>query len=319
MKVVFEQLKYAGLIPVVVIENSEDAVDTAKALLAGGINTMEITFRTAAAKDSIAKVTSEVPEMCVGAGTVLNLQQCLEALNSGAKFIVSPGFDEEMVKYCLKQDVTVIPGCVTPSEIMAAKKIGLKVVKFFPANVYGGLSGIKALSGPFGDMEFLPTGGINAENVAEYIKEPYIFGVGGSWICTKKDISEHNYEKITNLSRQALKTILGYEVAHIGINCQDDVTAKDFCQNFVNCFDFESKEGNSSIFVTDKIEVMKTQYLGKNGHIAIKTNNVGLAIHDLENKGYKLDISTAKYEGKKIKAVYLQDEIQGFAIHLLQK
>ncbi len=154
MEMVFEQLKYAGLTPVVVIENSDDAIDTAKALLAGGIKTMEITFRTAAAKDSIAKVASEVPEMCVGAGTILNLDQCLEALEAGAKFIVSPGFDEEMVKYCLKHDVTVIPGCVTPSEIMAAKKLGLKVVKFFPANVYGGLSGMKALSGPFGDIQF---------------------------------------------------------------------------------------------------------------------------------------------------------------------
>ena len=319
MKMVYEQLKYAGLTPVVVIENSDDAIATAKALLAGGIKTMEITFRTAAAKDSIAKVASNVPEMCVGAGTILNLDQCLEALKAGAKFIVSPGFDEKIVKYCVEHDVMVIPGCVTPSEIMAAKKFGLKVIKFFPANVYGGLSGMKALSGPFGDIQFLPTGGINADNVAEYISEPYVFGVGGSWVCTKKDISEHNFEKITSLSKQALKTILGYEIAHIGINCQDDVTAKDVCQKFINGFDFEIKEGNSSIFVTDKIEVMKTQYLGKNGHIAIRTNRVDFAIKDLESKGYRFDMSTAKYNGEKIKTVYLQDEIQGFAIHLLQK
>ncbi len=319
MKMVFEQLKNAGLTPVVVIENSDDAIDTAKALLAGGIKTMEITFRTAAAKDAIAKVAKNVPEMCVGAGTILNLEQCLEALEAGAKFIVSPGFDEEMVKYCVEHDVTIIPGCVTPSEIMAAKKLGLKVIKFFPANVYGGLSGMKALSGPFGDIQFLPTGGVNAENVAEYISEPYVFGVGGSWVCTKKDISEHNYEKITNLSKQAIKAILGYEVAHIGINCLDEHVAKDVGHSFKNAFGLEFKEGNSSIFVSDKIEVMKTKYLGENGHIAIKTNRVDLAINDLKSKGFKIDMSTAKYSGEKIKTVYLKDEIQGFAIHLLQK
>ncbi|MGI6608861.1 MAG: bifunctional 4-hydroxy-2-oxoglutarate aldolase/2-dehydro-3-deoxy-phosphogluconate aldolase [Erysipelotrichaceae bacterium] len=319
MKTVFEKLKLSGITPVVVIENSADAADTARALLAGGISTMEITFRTPAARDSIAEVADSVPEMCVGAGTVLNLEQCISALEAGAQFIVSPGFDEEMVKYCLEHDVTIIPGCVTPTDIMVAKKLGLKVVKFFPANVYGGLNGIKALSGPFGDIKFLPTGGINAENVADYIKEPYIFGVGGSWVCTKQDISQHNYERITALSKQAVKTILGYEVAHVGINCENDKVAKEISRSLNNIFDLEYKEGNSSIFVSDKIEVMKTRFPGKNGHIAVKTNRVDLAVKDLESKGCKFDMSTAKYDGENIKTVYIQDEIGGFAINLLQR
>lgn len=207
MSSVTERCKTCGLVPVVVIEDAKDAVDTAKALLAGGIDTMEITFRTAAAKDAIAQVVANVPQMLVGAGTVTNREQCEAALEAGARFIVSPGFDTEIVDYCLRKDVPVLPGCVTPTEIMMAMKRGLKLVKFFPANVYGGLKAMKSLVGPFTELQFLPTGGVNTENIKEYVSAPFITAVGGSWICTKTDISSHNYEKITQLSREAREAI----------------------------------------------------------------------------------------------------------------
>lgn len=205
---VMARLKNSAIVPVVVIEDAKDAVATAKALVAGGVDVMEITFRTAAAPDAIRAVAENCPEMLPGAGTVITLEQCKKAIECGAKFIVSPGFDEEVVRYCVEQGVAVCPGCVTPTEIMAAMKLGLKVVKFFPANVYGGLSAMKALSGPFSGVQFLPTGGVSAKNIREYIDAPYVFAVGGSWVCPKADISAGNFEKITELCRES-KSQLG--------------------------------------------------------------------------------------------------------------
>lgn len=209
---VLNRLANSGIVPVVVLEDAKDAVPTAKALLAGGVDVMEITFRTAAARDSIAAVAKECPDMLVGAGTVINLEQCKTAVEAGAKFIVSPGFNPPVVQWCVEHEVAVTPGCVTPTEITAALEMGLKVVKFFPANVYGGLKAMKALSGPFGGVKFIPTGGVNGDNVGEYISAPFVHAVGGSWVCAKSDISEGNFEKITQLclqSKQAMAAAKG--------------------------------------------------------------------------------------------------------------
>lgn len=201
------RLARAGVVPVVVLEHAKDAVPTARAMVAGGIDVMEITFRTAAAADSIRAVSENCPEMLVGAGTVITLEQCKKAVASGAKFIVAPGFDEEVVRWCVENHVPVTPGCVTPTEIMAAMKLGIQIIKFFPAGVYGGLSAMKALSGPFGGIKFIPTGGVNAQNLAEYLAAPFIHAVGGSWVCPKADISAGNFEKITALCREAHATV----------------------------------------------------------------------------------------------------------------
>ena len=204
---ILERMARSGIVPVVVLESAEDAVPTAKALLAGGVDVMEITFRTAAAADSIRAVAAECPEMLVGAGTVIDLEQCRLAVDCGAKFIVSPGYDEETVAWCVENSIAVTPGCVTPTEIMMAKKHGLNVVKFFPANVYGGLSALKALSGPFPGLKFIPTGGVNAQNLAEFAASPFVHVVGGSWVCTKADIAAHNFDKITELCKAAKASI----------------------------------------------------------------------------------------------------------------
>ena len=198
-----EKMAVSVVVPVVVLEDAKDAVPTAKAMVAGGVDVMEITFRTAAAVDSIKAVSTECPEVLVGAGTVITLEQCKTAVACGAKFIVAPGFDEEVVRWCVENNISVLPGCVTPTEIMAAMKLGLHVVKFFPAGVYGGLKAMKALSGPFGSVKFVPTGGVNSENIAEYVAAPFIQAVGGSWICPKADIAAGNFDKITALCKQA--------------------------------------------------------------------------------------------------------------------
>lgn len=315
---VLKRLAQSGVVPVVVLEDAKDAVPTAKAMLAGGIDVMEITFRTAAAADSIKAVAQECPDMVVGAGTVVSLEQCKLAVECGAKFIVSPGYDEETVAWCCDNGIPVTPGCVTPTEIMMALKHGLKVLKFFPANVYGGLSAIKSLAGPFGGVKFIPTGGVNAQNLAEFISSPYIHAVGGSWICPKADIAAGNFDKITALCKEARKTLLGFEVAHIGINTPDADAAMDVCKAFNDAFDFNVKQGNSSNFASTGVEVMKTMFKGANGHIAIRTNKMIPAIAEMERRGYELDMDSVK-DKNNIKAVYFKNEIGGFAVHLLQK
>lgn len=202
-----ERFSRAGIVPVVVIDHAADALPTARALLDGGVDVMEITFRTEAAPEAIRAVADGCPEMLVGAGTVVTLDQCRQAVEAGAKFIVAPGYDEEVVSWCVDQGIPILPGCVTPTEIMAAMKHGLKVLKFFPAGVYGGLSAMKALSGPFKGVKFVPTGGVGPQNAGEYGAAPFIHAVGGSWVCAQDDIASHQFQRITQLCREARQAL----------------------------------------------------------------------------------------------------------------
>ena len=206
---VMERLANSVVVPVVVLDKAEDAIPTARAMAAGGVDTMEITFRTACAPEAIKAVAENCPEVLVGAGTVINVEQAKLAVEMGAKFIVSPGFSEEVVAWCVENGIAVAPGCVTPTEIMAAMKHGLTMVKFFPANVYGGLKALKNLAAPFGNMKFLPTGGVNNDNIKEFIDTSFIHAVGGSWVCPKADIAAGNWDKITELCIGARKAAKG--------------------------------------------------------------------------------------------------------------
>ena len=165
MKEVAEKIQKMGVVPVVVLNDAKDAAPLAKALCEGGLPCAEVTFRTDAAEESIRIMTKEYPDMFVGAGTVLTIDQVDRAVGSGAKFIVSPGFDPEIVDYCLEKEIPVFPGCITPSEVAQAVKRGLKIVKFFPAEQFGGVSTIKAMAAPYVGLKFMPTGGVNAKNL----------------------------------------------------------------------------------------------------------------------------------------------------------
>jgi len=202
-----ERIVKCGIIPVIVLEVADKAVKVAEALIAGGIDVMEITFRTAAAEESIARVAKEVPQMLVGAGTVINKKQFDTAINAGAKFIVSPGSDEELIKLAVSRSIPMFPGVVTPSEIMIGHKHGLKIFKFFPAELSGGLNTIKALSAVFPDIKFVPTGGISEKNVAEYFAEKSVAAIGGSWMASGKMISDGLYNEITEKSLEAVSAI----------------------------------------------------------------------------------------------------------------
>ena len=198
-----EQISEGGVVPVVVLNNVADAVPTAKALLAGGINVMEITFRTAAAPECISEVAAKVPEMIVGAGTIVNCEQLRQAVSAGAKFIVSPGSDADVIAEANALNVPIVPGVVTPSEIMMGLKMGITTFKFFPAEAYGGLKTIKNLCGPFPQIKFVPTGGINQNNAEEYLKHPKIQAIGGSWMVSAAMIEAGQFDEITAKSKAA--------------------------------------------------------------------------------------------------------------------
>ncbi|MBN1892642.1 MAG: bifunctional 4-hydroxy-2-oxoglutarate aldolase/2-dehydro-3-deoxy-phosphogluconate aldolase [Clostridiales bacterium] len=203
---VFQKISECKVVPVVAISDARLAVPAAKALLAGGITTMEVTFRTDCAADAIRAIAEEVPEMLVGAGTVLNEDHALKAWAAGARFLVSPGYDEDLVDFCLEQEFPIIPGCVTPTEIMRALSRNLSILKFFPANIYGGVNAIKSLSSVFRDVKFVPTGGIGPDDLEEYLSLPSVFAVGGSWLCSESDISAGRFDRITELAAQAACT-----------------------------------------------------------------------------------------------------------------
>lgn len=207
MNEILEKLGQCGIVPVVVLNDSKDAAPLADALCEGGLACAEVTFRTAAAAESIKIMCEKHPKMLVGAGTVLTIKQVDEAIAAGAKFIVSPGLDPEIVKYCLEKEIPVAPGVVTPSEMAQAVALGLSMVKFFPAEPSGGLPMIHAVGAAYTSLKFMPTGGINASNVKDYLKDDKIFACGGSWMVKGSLVEEGNFEKIKDLTREAANIV----------------------------------------------------------------------------------------------------------------
>lgn len=200
---ILEKIKKVGIVPVVVLEDAKDAAPLAKALIEGGLPCAEVTFRTACAEECIKIMHEQYPEILLGAGTVLTTEQVDRAVAAGAEFIVSPGFDPEIVDYCLSKNIMVLPGCITPSEVAQAAKRGLKVVKFFPAEQFGGLATIKALAAPYVDMQFMPTGGVSAKNVREYLGYNRLVACGGSWMVKGDLVKAGDFDKIVELTKEA--------------------------------------------------------------------------------------------------------------------
>ena len=207
MENIMVQIEKTGVIPVVVINDVEDAEPLAQALCEGGLPCAEVTFRTAAAEESIRKMTDIYPDMLIGAGTVLTTEQVDRTVAAGAKFIVSPGFDPEVVDYCILKQIPVFPGCITPSEVAQAVKRGLKVVNFFPAAQFGGVSTIQALTAPYVGLKFMPTGGVNAKNLADYLQCKSIIACGGSWMVKSDLIKAGEFEKIKDMTKEAVSLV----------------------------------------------------------------------------------------------------------------
>ncbi len=207
MSIIDERLEEIRIVPVVKIERAEDAKGLAGALVRGGIPCAEVTFRTDAAAQSIRLMSETYPEMLVGAGTVLKTGQVDAAIEAGAEFIVSPGLNPKIVRYCQEKGIPVYPGVATASEIEQALELGLSVVKFFPAEVNGGVKAIKALSGPYIQLRFMPTGGINADNIKDYLACPQVIACGGSWMVRENLIEEKRFDKIEELCKEVVEQI----------------------------------------------------------------------------------------------------------------
>lgn len=314
-----KQIADIGIVPVIAIDNADDAVDLAKALIAGGIPAMEITFRTQAGQESIRRVAKECPEVLVGAGTVLTVAQVDEAVKAGAKFIVSPGYFDAVVDRCNEIGIPCFPGCVNASDMTKAVNAGLDIVKFFPAEALGGASMIKQFTSVF-PLKFMPTGGITPKTLMDYLSIDRIAACGGTWMVKKDMINGHEWEQITSICKESVKTMLGLSLAHVGINCENAAEAEKTAKTLCALFGFEYKAGNSSDFAGSAVECMKSPYLGKNGHIAIGTNSIDRAVYHLGLEGVEFDESTRKTDAKgNTKAIYLKDEFGGFAIHLMQR
>lgn len=307
-----------GLVPVVKINDASKAAPLADALCRGGLPCAEVTFRTDAAKESIRSMLDARPGMLVGAGTVLTVEQVDSAIEAGAKFLVSPGFNPTVVDYCLTMGYPIIPGISSPSELEQCLQHGLDVVKFFPAENCGGLKFIKALSGPYANVRFMPTGGINLDILTDYLSDPHILACGGTWMVSSALIDSGEFAEIERLSRNAVSAILGIKLAHVGVNTENESEARAAANLVCSLFDLELRDG-ASVFAGTSVEFLKTPYLGRHGHIAFSTRDLDRAVASFRRRGISFNEESAKYlaDGR-LNAIYFADEVAGFAVHLVR-
>lgn len=320
MNDIVRQISQIGIIPVIAIDNAADAVPLAKALSAGGLSAAEVTFRTEAAADAIAAIAEACPDVLLGAGTVLNVDQCKRALAAGAKFIVSPGYNPELVDYCLSVNVPVLPGCVNASDMTRAVNAGLSIVKFFPAEASGGIAFLKSLAPVFPKLSFLPTGGVNTGNLSDYMNFNRIIACGGTWMVKKDLIAGHQWDTITKICREAVDKMLALSLAHVGINCENEEAAQTVAEGFSSLLGTAPLPAALGIFVGNAVECMKAPGRGTCGHIALSTPNVDRAVYHLSRRGLEFDMDSILLDAKgNTRLIYLKNELGGFAVHLVQK
>ncbi len=318
MNAVIGKIGEIGIVPVIKIEKAENAIPLVESLVAGGLPCAEFTFRSDAAADSIARVAKAFPDFPVGAGTVINRELAERAVDSGARFIVSPGFNPAVVDWCLSRGIPVVPGVNNPSLVEQALERGLEVLKFFPAEASGGLAMLDALAGPYAGMRFVPTGGIDAGNLQGYARRPQVLAVGGSWMAKPDLVEAEDWEGIERLAREAVLALHGFSFAHLGINGADDGEARKAAGLLAALFGFALKEGASSIFAAEALELAKRAFPGEKGHIAIRCNDVERALARFEAMGVGSLPDTAQLEKGRLKAVYLDLSVGGFALRLLR-
>lgn len=306
-----------GLVPVIKIDDAAKALPLARSLAAGGLPCAEITFRTEAAANAIAEISRGMPDMLVGAGTVINVELAKRAVDAGARFIVAPGFNPSVVDWCVDRGIPVVPGVNNPSGIEAALERGLETLKFFPAEASGGVAMLDALAGPFANVSFMPTGGIDAKNLGEYAKRKNVLAIGGSWMVRSDLVAAADWDAITTLCREATLAVQGFSFAHVGINAANPEAASEAASLF-SLLGLAPKEGSSSIFCGSPIEVLKSPFRGTAGHIGFSCWNVERSLAYLSKLGFASVPETEKREGGRLTVAYLDREIAGFACHLVK-
>ncbi len=320
MNEMLKQISMMGVIPVVVIENPDDAPDLARSILAGEIGAIEVTLRTDSSVKAIENIAKAVPEILVGAGTVLTVEQAIAAVNAGAKFVVSPSFSPAVVAWCLENSIPVLPGCSTPADIQHAIDMGLDTVKFFPAEESGGVKKLKTFAEIYRNIKFMPTGGINEKNIVEYLSLPNVICCGGTWIAKKDVISAHKFDEITENCKNAVSAALNFQVAHVGINCEDKAEADGVSASICNAFGLAPNVRSKCTFAGTLVEVMNLKFYGTCGHVGISTPLIERAVYYLEKRGIKFNYESAgtAVDGR-MSVIYLADEMGGFAFHLVRQ
>jgi len=309
----------AGVLPVIAINDIETALPLAKACHESGLDAIEITFRTECAGEAMRLIKKEYPEMLLGAGTVLTPAQADEAIGYGVDFIVTPGFNPDVVKYVISKDFPIVPGVSCASQIEQAMAMGLNTVKFFPAEQSGGVGALQAFAGPYKNLKFIPTGGMTLDNFTTYTALNNVVAIGGSFMINKKHIADKDVDAMKNDIKVCIDKLLGLKLTHIGLNCADEAEALKIANLLEVAFHMPYNNGNSSIFCgTKEFELMKKPGRGKNGHIAIVVSDIDRGIHYLTKRGIQFEEgSLVVKDGKKI-AIYFAEEIGGFAFHLMK-
>ena len=320
MNPVLQRVYEIGIIPVIAFNDVDEAIPLCKALMDGGLPAAEVTFRTACAEECIRKIHEELPDMLLGAGTVLTNDQADRAMAAGASFVVAPGYDPNVTQHVIDKGGLMMPGTCSAGEMQQAMNQGCEAIKFFPAEANGGVDMLKNIGAALKTAKWMCTGGVNAKNVNTYLANPQIIAVGGTWMCKSDKIKAGAWEDITAACKEAVDVMLGLELGHIGINCADDAEAMKTAELLGGLLSKAVATGNSSIFVGNKeFEIMKKPGRGTHGHIAIKCNSVDRAVYHLGQRGVKFDMDSMVNKNGKNIAIYLADEVAGFAIHLVQK
>lgn len=319
MNDIFDRIEQLGIVPVIKVEDPLDALPLANALCLGGIDAAEITFRTPHALHAIEQIHEAYPQMLLGAGTVRSVEQAKQAVDAGATFIVTPGFHDEVVAWCIEHQVVIIPGVSTASEIEHAASYGLHVVKFFPAQSSGGAKKLKDLYAPYPDIRFIPTGGIHADLMHDYLQLENVLAIGGSFMVKEDDVQAKNWDNIQQASAHAIQAMLGYELIHLGINQGSSEEAQKTAELLCSLFHFTYYKKPKSHFAGRGFEVLNSKGIGDNGHIGIYTPYPSRAMYQLSKKGIHVieDSITRNKKTNRINFVYLDICIAGFGIHLI--
>ncbi len=307
----FKTIYELGIIPVVAIDDADKAVPLAKALCDGGLPAAEITFRTAAAEESIRRIVAECPDVLVGAGTVLTKEQADRAVAAGAKFIVTPGFNPEMIAYIKSLGIPMMPGAATPGEMEQAMSMGLTNIKFFPAEANGGVNKLKALAGPYQAAKWMPTGGVNTKNLNDYLSFDRIIACGGTWIATSADIAEGKWDDITKKCKDAIKTMLGFELKKICIY-GDSTNAEKNAKFVSSLFGFDCTETECG--VQAGCVCFGKEESDAKGCIVISTLNGNRAMAYLKRMGAEIDPDIWYDKKGNVSCFGLKDTIAGFEI-----
>jgi len=314
---IVEQLRLTGLVPVIALKDASDAEPLARALLEGGLPCAEVTFRTSAAPEAIRRIAKAFPEMLLGAGTVLSVDQVKEALDCGACYIVSPGLNRKVVEYCVGKSVAVTPGVATPSDLELALELGLKVVKFFPAEANGGLAYLKALSGPYGNVRFIPTGGIDESNLLQYLKFPRTLACGGSWMVKPDFIAAKQFDKIRDLTARAVQLMLGLNLEKLVFAAKEN--ASGLAGVLSNLMLQPPRDGNSSLQVGSQFEVLKQQENAPRDMVLIGTHFPDRALYFLGRRGVQAREGGEFVLADGVEGVKLDLDLGGLAVGLVPR